>query len=514
MIYSANRPAFRFPEGRRRGEEMTEIVESRREPGKESMKSLLRMIAVIAVPVALQNLLTTTGSMIDTMMIASRGENAVGAVGLCAQFSNLMFAGYWGFVGGGMLFFAQFWGAKNGEGIKKSYGMTLAFMMISGLFFGGWAVLAPGSVMRIFTDSAVIREIGVKYLQIVGFAFPVQVIATAMSALLRSIERVRIPLIAGIASVVTNLCCNYVLIFGRFGFPELGVRGAAIGTVAAACMNVIVLVVFIRLRRIPFVLEFSGHFRWNAALLKEYLVKCFPIICNEVLIGVGNMMISIVLGHQAESAIAATAVLRTIEGMVIGFFAGFSSAATVLVGKEVGAGNHETAFNRAWRIIYFCAGVIACLCIVLLAIHTPLLHAMGLSGESFSIGTGMLVIYCVVAMIRMSNWAMNDTYRSAGDSAFGSVMEITFMFLMVQPVIHLANDYFHAPFLLVFALCYVDEPVRFVIMQIHMYSRRWIKPVSDEGKATIDAYREKYGVKTGGFLQGRIKRSGKARNNR
>ena len=116
----------------------------------------------------------------------------------------------------------------------------------------------------------------------------------------------------------------------------------------------------------------------------------------------------------------------------------------------------------------------------------------------YRIASGMLLIYCVAAVIRMQNWCMNDTYRAAGDSAFGSIMELTFMFLMVQPVIHIANDVFHAPFLLVFALCYVDEPIRYVIMQVHMYSRKWIKPVSDEGRATIDAFRKKYNVRVKG----------------
>ena len=89
-------------------------------------KAFLKSLAAIAVPVALQNLLTTTGSMVDTMMIASLGETTVGAVGLCAQFSSLLFSGYWGFVGGGMLFFSQYWGAKDDDGIDRSYGIALS----------------------------------------------------------------------------------------------------------------------------------------------------------------------------------------------------------------------------------------------------------------------------------------------------------------------------------------------------------------------------------------------------
>ncbi len=463
---------------------------------KTSLGRLIAMIAAIALPVALQNLLTTTGSMVDTVMIASLGEKSVGAVGLCAQFSSLMFSGYWGFVGGGMLFFSQYWGAGSHDGIRRSYGMTISFMMISGVLCGGFAVIAPDLVMSLYTDSPDIRRIGAEYLRIVGFSYPLQVTASAMAALLRSVERVKIPLAGGIAGVVANCVCNYLLIFGKLGLPAMGVRGAALGTVISSLVNIGVVAGLSRLRRVPYLLEFRAHFRWTRALLRDYLRKCFPILLNELLIGVGNMMINVVLGHQADEAIAATAVLRTLESLIIGFFGGFSSAASVLVGKEVGAGRHEEAFSRAWRLVYLCSGMIALVGAALIAVHTPLLHAMGMRGESFRIATGMLIIFCLAAVIRMGNWCMNDTYRSAGDSAFGSVIEILFMFLLVQPVIHIANGPLHFPFLAVFALCYVDEPVRYVIMQAHMYSGKWIKPVSGEGLATIGEFRRKHRIKS------------------
>ena len=118
----------------------------------------------------------------------------------------------------------------------------------------------------------------------------------------------------------------------------------------------------------------------------------------------------------------------------------------------------------------------------------------GLSGKSYKIGTGMLIIYSIAAIIRMGNWAQNDTYRSAGDAAFGSIMEITFMYLMVLPFVYLSNFYFHAPFLLVFAFCYIDEPIRYIIMQCHLYSGKWIRPVSDTGLATIDEFRKQHHI--------------------
>ena len=469
-------------------------MEKRENTIKYDWNYFLKNIAIIAVPVALQNLLTTTGSMVDTMMLASLGEQTVGAVGLCAQFSSLMFAGYWGFIGGGMLFFAQYWGAKNHGGITRSFGLTLTFMLSVGLLFTFLALGVPDFIMSIYTDKPEIRQIGIRYLRIVGFSYLLQVLAMAVSALLRSIEQVKIPLYGGMASVAANCFFNYILIFGKFGFPAMGVEGAALGTVLAGGVNLLILLFFILKRRIPYVLEFTGYFRWNREFVSQYLRKCFPILCNEILIGVGNMMINIVLGHQSEKAIAAVAEFRTLEGLVIAFFSGFSNAATVLVGKEVGAGNHEEALWRAKRLVYLCSGLIGTACLLIFAVHNPLLHAMGLKEESYRIGTGMLMIYGLAAVIRMGNWAQNDTYRSAGDAAFGSVMEITFMYTLVLPCVYLANYAFHAPFLLVFALCYVDEPVRYIIMQRHMYSAKWIKPVSDAGMATIEEFRRRHGI--------------------
>lgn len=451
-------------------------------------RDFLKRLAVIAIPVALQNLLTTTGSMVDTMMIAPLGETSVGAVGLCAQFTSLMFSGYWGFVGGGMLFFSQYYGAKDDDGIDRSYGITLSFMMLVALLFACLALLCPEWVMQVYTDKTSIQAIGVKYLRVVGFAYPLQILSMAMSSLLRSTERVRIPFYAAIASVFTNLVLNWVLIHGNLGFPALGVQGAALATVCAAFVNAAVIVLLARVQKFPYMFHFRQHFRWTKAALKLYLLRCFPIICNEVFLGVANMIINMVLGRQSEQAIAATAVFRTLEGLVIGFFAGFSNASSVLVGTCVGAGELDTAYQRAKRLVFLCAGCIFTVCVTLIAVHQPLLTIMSLSGESFRIGFGMLLIYCVAAVIRMCNWTQNDTYRSAGDATTGTVLEILFMYLLVLPCVCITGLWLKAPFLVIFACCYIDEPIRFILMQRHMYSGRWVRPVTPEGQAALPAF--------------------------
>lgn len=459
---------------------------------KERFKwgEFIRALLAITVPIALQNLLTTTGSMIDTMMIAPLGENTVGAVGLCAQFSSLMFSSFWGFVGGGCLFFSQYWGAKDDAGINRAYGTTMSCLLFVGLVFAGFSAFGPEMVMRLYTDKAAIQQIGVEYLRLIGLNYICTVLSVGVSALLRSTERVRIPLIAAVASVCTNLFLNWVLIYGHFGLPAMGVSGAALATGCAGVVNLLVLVILAKATAFPYLFQIRQHVAWNRAWISEYLRKCFPIICNEFLIGVGNMGINVVLGRQSEQAIAAIAVFRVLEGLVIGFFTGFSNAASILVGKSVGAGELRIAYERAKRLVYTCGFIILLVCLGLLAAHTPILTSMSLSGESFEIGTGLLGIYVVAAVIRMCNWTQNDTYRAAGDSTFGTVLEIAFMFALVLPAVWYTGMCSGAPFLVVFICCYIDEPVRFVLMQIHMFSGKWIKPVTEQGKAAKAAFME------------------------
>ena len=453
-------------------------------------RDFLSKVAVIAIPVALQNLLTTTGSMVDTMMISALGQTEVGAVGLCAQFSSLMFSGYWGFVGGGMLFLSQYFGAKDEKGINRSYGLTLTCMMTVAISFCLFATLFPESVMRLYTDKEAIQKIGVEYLRIAGFSYPLMVFSMAMAVMLRCTERVRIPLYGSIASVLTNVFLNWVLIFGHLSAPAMGVRGAALATVLSQCVGILVIACLAKWNRHPYLFAVAEHFRWSGELIRAYFKKCFPILMNEILIGIGNMMINVVLGRQPEEAIAALAVFRTLEGLVIGFFAGFSNASSILVGKEVGAGNLKTAYKRAWRLVYLCQFFIGLICVLMILLHTPVLSMMGMKGESFGIAFGLVCIYAVAALIRMGNWVQNDTFRAAGDAVYGTVLEIVFMWVMLVPLVWLSGMVWHLPTLVVFAFCYCDEPIRYVLMQIHLFQGNWIKPVTPEGQRELKDFGE------------------------
>ena len=449
----------------------------------------LKKVAVIAIPVALQNLMTSTGTMVDTMMIARVGETAVGAVGLCSQYSVLMLGCYWGFVGGGMLFISQYWGARDEEGICRSYGLMLCCIMSVAVIFSSVALFAPQLVMRLYTDKVSIQEIGIRYLKIAGFSYPLALFSISASTLLRATERVRIPLYAAIGSVLSNIFLNWCLIYGNLGFPALGVRGAAIAPVAAAGINLSIIFICCAVTRYPFIFRIRAHFRWVGEKVREFFVKCFPIILNEVFLGIGNMTVNAVLGRQSESAIAALAVFRTLEGFIISFFAGFSSSASVLVGKSVGAGNLEDGYRKAKRIMPLCVITVALVGLLINILKPQILQAMSLTGLSFEIASYIITVFMFVAMIRMGNWCMNDTFRSAGDSVTGTTLELVFMYVMVIPVVCITGLKLKVSIYLLFPLVYCDEIIRFVIMTIHLFSGRFIRPVTPQGKAALAEFR-------------------------
>ena len=287
---------------------------------KVNWNTFFKAMLAIALPIALQNLLGTTASMVDTIMIGSQGELAVAAVGICSQIYSLFMASYFGFMAGAMVFFAQFWGSGNHKGINRTVGISLILMLVVACVFSVLAIGNPAFLLRVYTDKENIVQMAIPYMRIVGFVYPVQVISVLMSMLLRSTERVKPPLFASIAALITNFILNWLLIYGRFGLPKMGVAGAAVGTLVSGIVNVLILGVFLIRDNETVTLRFKEMFSFDWAFIKMYLLKSLPLLCNEMFYGVGQMLINIVIGRQDEAAIAAMAAFRVLEGFVYAFF--------------------------------------------------------------------------------------------------------------------------------------------------------------------------------------------------
>jgi putative MATE family efflux protein len=447
-------------------------------------------ILIIGFPVALQNLLTTSAGMVDTIMIGTQGETAVAAVGICALFSMLLFAAYFGFCNGGMIFFAQYWGAKDEGGICRAYGLTLITMMAAGLAFGAAAVFAPEFIMGIYTDKESIRAAGVPYLRIVGWSYPLQVLAMAIASLLRSIEKVKIPLFASIASIVTNTFLNWALIFGMFGFPKMGVEGAAVGTVCSQAVHILVLYVYCFLDKKSFITRVRDHYRWDRAFVRQFFSKTIFVVCNEVSYGLGQLVLNIIIGRQLEEGIAAFAIFRVMEGFIFAFFGGLANASSVMVGKRIGAGEHLEGYRDAKRFAILVPLVTLFLLILIIIFRDFILGLFGLGEQTRFYVRGMIYIYTLTGTIRTCNYICNGIFRSGGESVFGTVIEFCGLFFISIPAAALSGLVFRLPFLAVFFMLYLDEFIRLGIILWYMNSGRWVKPVTKRGREELAAFKK------------------------
>ena len=457
---------------------------------KFDFKLFLQAVITLALPIALQNLLSTTASMVDTIMIGSQGELAVAAVGIGSQITSLFFSCYFGFAGGALLFFSQYWGAQDFRGINRTFGISLVCMLIISLLFGGVAVVNPELLLRIYTDKETIVQIAVPYIRIVGFSYPITVLVLIMNFLLRSTERVKVPLFCSLAGLAVNFVLNWLLIYGRFGFPKLGPAGAAVGTLCSSIVNFLLLLYFVLRDQKVIQLRMKEIFDWGNGFLSSYLKKCLPIICNEFFYGIGQMLINIVIGRQSESAIAAMAAFRVLEGFVFAFFGGLADASSVVVGKEVGSGHHMLAYQYVKGFSALCPMITFLIVAICLAFSGPLLGLFGLGAEAMMYGKYMLLIYLAAGTIRTCNYIMNCCYRAAGEPVFGTVLEISCLFAISVPATWIAGMVLKLPFLAVFAFLYTDELIRFVCEIIHTRSCKWIKPVTDVGKSSLEAFRK------------------------
>lgn len=453
-------------------------------------KAFLRAVLTIALPIALQNLMSTTASMVDTIMIGSQGELAVAAVGICSQISSLFFSMYFGFAGGALLFFAQYWGAKDMKGINRTFGISAFFMLVVAAIFGTVAVTNPEFILRIYTDKENIIAMGAPYLRIFGIGAPFTVMVMILNFFLRSTERVKAPLICSIFGIAVNITLNWLLIFGRFGLPKMGVAGAAVGTASSAIVNFFLLLIYVLKDQKTVKLRFQEMLGWGKTFTFDYFKKSFPIIMNELLYGVGQMLINIVIGHQVESAIAAMAAFRVLEGFVFAFFGGLADASAVVVGKEVGSGQHMKGYQYVKGFSVLCPAITFTLVAFFLIFNQPLLSLFSLGPTALYYGKYMLVIYLFFGAIRTCNYIMNSCYRAGGESVYGTVLEITCLFTLSVPATWIAGMILKLPFLAVFAFVYTDEILRLIFEIRYTRSGKWVKPVTEMGRATLEKFHQ------------------------
>lgn len=337
-------------------------------------KKFLRKTITIGIPIAMQALLNTTLNLVDTMMIGSLGESAIAAVGLANKvffvFTLLLF----GVVSGSSILTAQYWGKRDVKNIRRVLGVSLIIGVTASVIFMAAGLFIPNIVMRIFTPSESTIAVGSSYLFIVALSYPLTAVTNCYIALLRATNKVKAPVFISIVSIGVNVILNYTFIFGNFGAPELGVRGAAIATVIARLVEAISILSVVYIDKGAAAAKIKELIDFDKEFIKRYFVTVSPVIANEFIWGLGVTMYSLVYGRMGDEAVASITITQNVEQICVVLFQGLSSATAVILGNELGANKLNNAEKHAksfFTLQLMLALVMGIICIL---IRTPLIR--------------------------------------------------------------------------------------------------------------------------------------------
>ena len=207
-------------------------------------KGFWRVALRLAIPVALQQLLIASLSLVDTLMVSQLGNEQLAAMGMAGQWTMLFNVTLFGFCSASSMFVSQYYGAKDEKGIRRTCGLSLTCAFVLTTFFVALQLAAPEFVIGLFTDDPTLSAFGNSYLRIAIWSYPALFLSSVLSAVIRACGQVKMPMVVAGFTAGLNAALNYILIFGKCGMPALGMEGAAIATVISAWFGPVLLLLF------------------------------------------------------------------------------------------------------------------------------------------------------------------------------------------------------------------------------------------------------------------------------
>jgi putative MATE family efflux protein len=440
-----------------------------------------KKLIAIALPIALQQLVTSSLNMIDTIMIGSLGETAVASVGLANRLFFLLTLILFGVCGGSSIFTAQYWGKKDVKNVRKILGLCLILGLGVSIVFAFFALITPKQAMGVFSSSREVVLLGGQYLRIIGWSYPLTAITFAYVFSLRSINNVRLPVLISASSIVVNTVLNYVFIFGHLGMPALGVEGAALATVIARIYECVVLVTLIYKTNSVVAAKLHEMVDISKEFFVYYFKTVFPVIANEFAWALGVTMYSVAYGRMGDDVVAVITITQTIEQLAMVFFQGISNATGVILGNEIGAGNKELAYEHAKKLLK--VGVI-CSILISVAIFFGSNRIIGLYDVSEHVQYNIklcLNVFAIYLPFKIFNYInIVGILRSGGDTTFTFKLDAGGVWLIGVPAAFIGGLVFRLPIPQVYALVMVEEVVKLFIGLPRMKTKKWVRNLVEQ----------------------------------
>ncbi len=432
-------------------------------------------VAKIAVPVALQSMLSSSFSMVDQIMVGQLGKESIGAVEIAGKptFIYAFMLGAVGTVAGIMI--SQYIGKKDKEAEERSVCINLLVGLVLGTIFTIGAVMFAKDFVRIFSEDARVLSKAQRYLQIVGWSFWPMSFQTILGCAIRCRGKSSWPLYVGILSAVLNTGLNYCLIFGRFGFPEMGIQGAGIASIVSQVVaSGVMIFLFFKVypgMRFTLRMEKEGYV--------QYVLMLLPVMVNEFLWTIGQSINTYVYGHMGTDELAGMSLTSPVQGLIIGALSGLAQAAGILIGKRLGEGSFDQAYTESKTICRYGLMGSAVLAVGLIILRVPYVHIFKVGGNVHEIGAGLLFAFAVLTPVKVSNMILGGgIIRSGGKTKYIMIIDMLGTWLIGVPLALVTGLWLKLPIFWVYLILSQEELVRLVISVFMFRSRKWMHTIS------------------------------------
>ena len=442
-------------------------------------RKFYKTVLALVVPMALQNLINVGVTAADVIMLGAVGEKALSGASLAGQIQYIMTLFLFGLTSGATVLTAQYWGKGDRDAIEKILGMAVKAAVCVTALFTVSALAVPELLMQVFTNDPVVVSEGVKYLRIVAFTYIMMGVTQAYLYIMRSVERVVVATVVYLLSLICNIIMNAIFIFGLLGLPKMGVAGAALGTLCARILEVVLVAIYARLFNREIRLRFKYVLHTDKILFSDFMRYALPVVVNEVLWGLGTAANTAILGHMGSAAVAANSVAQVARQLATVVSFGLSSAAAIYLGKTIGERkfDHARAYAKRFIILSVVMGVIGG---GLILIASPVVISfLSLSATARYYLKMMFYVMSYFVIAQAFNTTMVvGIFRSGGDTKFGLIMDVSTMWGCSILLGALAAFVLHWSVPAVYVLLMSDELIKAPITLIRYRSFKWLKDVT------------------------------------
>ena len=447
-----------------------------------SDRLFFRTVLSIAVPMMLTQLITSSVNLVDNLMVGMLGDAAIGSVAAVNRYYMIANFAAMGLANAGSVFIAQYLGAGEKDHMKHSFRTVLLFnALIMGLFTMA-GLLAPNRILSFFTKDAAIVTDGVAYLTIAAWSFLPSAVMVSVYSSMRAVGETRAPLYCSIASIFSNAFLNYCFIFGHFGFPRLELRGAALGTLLARLIELVLCMVLLKKGGYAFDTRFTDLFDIPGDLRNRVLSKAAPLVLNETLWSFGMATLFKFYSTRGADVMSGYSIAGTIGDLFFTLFGGMAAAATVMISTPLGAGKKDEARRNAYRLLAFSVMLAVLFGVLIYGSRAlvPLLYRNVTPGAQ-KVARDVLAVQAFLFWIYMSSAQCYFTLRAGGDMKHTLIMDSGFMWLVNIPIVGFVAYGTSLPYLWPYLVGQFTDVIKLVFSFYLVRKEQWLVNLTEAG---------------------------------